>query len=481
MAFIDDYKGVLSNAKRLQSFINERLDELYDYYSLSNYEVLVKDKAYFKSLPTYASISELDFSQTKNETFLNLLLTTAVRLNEPFGFRYFLSILERENLEKSKITEASTIFMNCTNATELIDGYSSLLNLLEDSFLTQSDGRKEPLAVLLNYYATAIINFAEFNNPRLREIRSLLVESYESKTKTFLEDSVLDDALKLSIAFDDNPNVELQKLIDNYLDRNVISPPFVLGNIIESDTAYADVINSKPFSANEIWELNRQLYNQLLGDKNSIFYSLGRGTAVLTTEDQLVVYMSQLGKMHFAKLNDAFNGLPNNLTNIHLFDWGCGQAPASKLFFDRFSNDTVKSLTLIEPSQAALKRGSLHLSNDTEFIRTVNKDFDSLLTDDIELKKDTNDITVHIFSNVIDMAFFQLHNLIELLKITSSGPTYYVVVSPFITITQTQRIQTFMEEICDGVNSQLLLSDDKKRYDWIKTWSKVIRVFSTES
>lgn len=479
MAFIEDYKGALSNAKKLQVFINDRLDELYDYYSLSNYEVLVEDKAYFKSLPTYSSISELDFSQTKNETFLNLLLTTAVRLNEPFGFRYFLSLLERENLEKSKITEASTIFMNCTSATDLIDGYIPLLDLLEESFLTQSDGRKEPLVVLLNFYATAIINFAEFNQPRLNEIRSLLVESYEGRTKTFLKDLVLENALNLSIVFDDNPNVELQKLIDDYLERNLISQPFALGNIIESGTAYADVIKSKPFSANEIWELNRQLYNQLLGDKNSIFYSLGRGTAVLTTKDQLVVYMSQLGKMHFAKLNDAFNGLPNNLTNIHLFDWGCGQAPASKLFFDRFSNDAIKSLTLIEPSQAALKRGSLHLSNDTNVIRTVNKDFDSLVTEDIELKKGTNDITVHIFSNVIDMEFFQLHNLIELLRTTSSGSTYYVVVSPFITTTQTQRIQTFMEEICDGVNSQLLLSDDKKRYDWIRTWSKVIRVFST--
>lgn len=479
MAFFEDYKGALSNAEKLQVFINDRLDELYDYYSLSNYEVLVEDKAYFKSLPTYSSISELDFSQTKNETFLNLLLTTAVRLNEPFGFRYFLSILERENLEKSKITEASTIFMNCTSATELIDGFSPLLDLLEESFLTQSDGRKEPLAVLLNYYATAIINFAEFNQPRLNEIRSLLVESYENNVKTFLDDSVLENAINLNLAFDDSPYTKLQELIDDYLERNVISLPFEKGHIIESGTAYADVINANTYLIDGIWSLNRELYNKLTDDKNSIFNSLGRGTAVLTTEDQLVVYMSQLGKMHFAKLNDAFNGLPNDLKNIHLFDWGCGQAPASKMFIDRFSNDAIKSLTLIEPSQAALKRGSLHLSNDTDVIRTVNKDFDSLVTEDIELKKDTNDITVHIFSNVIDMEFFQLHNLIELLRTTSSGSTYYVVVSPFITTTQTQRIQTFMEEICDGVNSQLLLSDDKKRYDWIRTWSKVIRVFST--
>tara|TARA_R110000744_G_scaffold2614_2_gene10400 strand:- start:830 stop:2272 length:1443 start_codon:yes stop_codon:yes gene_type:complete len=479
MAFFDDYKSALLSETQLEIFIDERLDELYDYYSLSNYEAIIEDKLFFRNLPTYPKISELDFTQTKNEAFLNLLLATAVRLNEPFSFGYFLNILERKNLEKSKIIEASTIFMNCRNATELIDGYTPLLDLLEESFLTQSDGQKEPLTVLLNYYATAVVHFAEFNGSRLYEIRNLLLESYENKNKIFLQDTILEDALGLSIKFEDNPYNELQELIDKYLERNLITAPFISGYITESGTAYADVIKANPYSISEIWDLNRSLYNQLT-NKNSIFHSLGRGTAVLTTEDQLVVYMSQLGKMHFAKLRDAFESLPDHLENIHLFDWGCGQAPASKMFIDRFSSDNIKSVTLIEPSQAALKRASLHVSKDTNVIRTINKDFDSLIDEDIVLAKNAEDITVHIFSNVIDMDFFQLHNLIDLLRRNSSGLTYYILVSPLISITQTQRLETFAEEMCDEVRSELLLSDDKKSYDWIKTWSKVIRVFKTE-
>lgn len=479
MAFLEDYKAALLNATQLQIFIDDRLDELYDYYSLSNYKSIIEDKLFFKNLSTYPSISGLNFAQPKNEAFLNLLLATAVRLNEPFGFDYFLNILEKKGLEKSKIIEASTIFMNCRNASELIDGYSPLLKLLEESFLTQSDSRKEPLTVLLNYYATAILHFAEFNGNRLREIRELLVDSYRNKYKTFLQDSILEDALNLSIVFDDNPHIELQELIDNYLERNVITVPFIPGYIIESGTAYADVIEANSYAISEIWDLNRLLYNQLT-NTDSIFDSLGRGTAVLTTEDQLVVYMSQLGKMHFAKLQDAFDGLPDDLKNIHLFDWGCGQAPASKMFIDIFSRDNIKSVTLIEPSQAALQRASLHVSKDTQVIRTINKDFDSLIEEDIALAKNPDDITVHIFSNVIDMNFFQLHDLIGLLRRNSTGLTYYVLASPFVSITKTQRLETFVEEISDGVKNQLLVTDSKKSGTWHRGWSKVIRVFKTE-
>ncbi|WP_024482442.1 hypothetical protein [Cellulophaga baltica] len=479
MAFLEDFKIALLSKTQLESFIDERLDEIYDYYSLSNYEVIIEDKLFFRTLPTYHSISELNFTKPKNETFLNLLLATAVRLNEPFSFGYFSGILTRENLEKSKIIEASTIFMNCRNATELINSYNELLNLLEESFLTQSDGQKEPLTILLNYYATAIVHFSEFNGGRLAEIRSLLVESFENKTKTFLQDSVFEEALDLSINFEDDPYNKLQVLVDTYLERGEVLAPFIQGYILETGTAYSDVIGANNYDMSEIWGLNRELYNNLL-HTDSIFRSLGRGTAVLTTEDQLITYMSQLGKMHFAKLRDAFEGLPNDLEKIHLFDWGCGQAPAAKMFIDRFSREKIKSVTLIEPSQAALKRAALHVSKDTQIIRTINKDFDSLIDEDVVLKKNFGDITVHIFSNVIDMDFFQLHRLIELLKRNSTGLTYYVLVSPLISIAKTQRLDTFVEEISDDVTNELLLVENKSSGTWDRNWSKIIRVFKTE-
>ncbi|MFD2697401.1 hypothetical protein ACFSQ0_05310 [Mesonia sediminis] len=479
MDFLYDYKVALQNSVQLQSFIDDRLDELFDYYSLSNFEALNKDRHLFKSLPTLDSIAGLNFSLSKNEAYLNLLLSTAVRLNESFSFEHFLNLLNQEGLEQSKIIEASANFMNCRNAIELIDSYDTMLSLLEEAFLTETDYRKEPLTVLLNFYATAIKHFGEFNEPRLKEVRSLIFRSFEDEEITFATDPVLEDALKLDLAFQNNPHKELQLIIDRFLTEDPIIETFAPGFIIESDTAYADVIESNTFNMDEIWQLNRDFYNQM-GETNPIFRSLGRGTAVLTTTDQLIVYMSQLGQMHFAKLRDAFEGLPDGLSDIHLFDWGCGQAPASKMFIDHYTAQNIKTVTLIEPSESALKRASLHISRDTQNIYTINKDFDSLNIDDITRHKEPTDVTVHILSNVIDMENFQLHTILDLLRNQNNDVTYFLVVSPYINSARVQRIETFVEEMCENIESELLLTDTKKSGSWHNSWSKVIRVFKTE-
>ncbi|WP_339659733.1 hypothetical protein [Croceibacter atlanticus] len=480
MDFLDDYKIALQNTAQLYSFINKRMDELFDYYSLSNFEVLEQDRLFFRSLSTFESITGLNFLLSKNEAYLNLLLSTAVRLNEPFIFEHFLNLLNLKGLEQSKIIRASALFMNCRNAIQLIDTYDTMLIFLEQAFLTETDFKKEPLVVLLNYFATAINHFGEFNERRLIEVRSLIIASFEEEQITFLKDSILEEVIDLDISFENQPHKALQLIIDSYLVKDPIPETFAPGFIIESGTAYADLIKANSYSMFEIWQLNRDFYNQI-GETNPIFRSLGRGTAVLTTEDQLIVYMSQLGKMHFAKLKDAFKGLPNNLSDIHLFDWGCGQAPASKMFLDRFGVENISSVTLIEPSLAALKRASLHISSDTQNITTINKDFDSLIPDDFKGHTELTDITVHIFSNVIDMENFQLHKIIDLLRKKNNGITYYIIVSPYINSARVQRIETFVEEICEDTASELMFTDTKRSGTWNLSWSKVIRVFKTLS
>ena len=104
MSFIQSYNIALQSTAKLQVFINSRFDEIYDYYILSNHESLVLDRNNFKSLALHSQkVALLDFSQSKNEAYLNLILNTAVRLNEPFVFEHFLRILANENLLKHQL------------------------------------------------------------------------------------------------------------------------------------------------------------------------------------------------------------------------------------------------------------------------------------------------------------------------------------------------------------------------------------------
>ena len=74
----------------------------------------------------------------------------------------------------------------------------------------------------------------------------------------------------------------------------------------------------------------------------------------MTSEEQLLAYMYGYGNMHFAKINEGFKRLPQNLLNqsLEIIDWGCGQALAFLSFLDYGSfdkpSDNIKSITLIE-------------------------------------------------------------------------------------------------------------------------------------
>ena len=368
--------------------------------------------------------------------------------------------------------------MNSRDGSEFISKYPLILDLLQEAYLTESDNRKEPLTILINYFATAILHFSEFNESLINQIKSLLKTSYKNETHSFLADEILESILDVSTDFKNNPYDKIKSILDDYLERSQKQLKYLKGLLIESGTHYANIINSKYHSMNDIFQLNRNIYYRL-SNTSKIFNSLGRGTNILEEEAQLTVYMSQLGPMHIKKLEDAFSGLPRDFKNIALYDWGCGQAPASKMFLEEFI-DSVNSVTLIEPSLLAIKRAALHIENDIDEIATINKKFDDLEVNDfLENRKD--DVKVHIFSNVIDMELFKLNDLIHLINNSFKGINYFIVVSPSINITRTQRIETFVENMMRiGLNQELLLSQTKNAGEWIRTWSKVIRVFKIE-
>lgn len=479
MSFIQSYNSALESTTKLEIFIDSRFDEIYDYYLVSNHEKLIEERDIFQSLALHSQkVALLDFSQPKNEAYLNLILNTAVRLNEPFVFEHFLVILTNENLQQSKVLKASALYMNSKKGSEFLLKYPLILNFLEQAYLTESDSKKEPVAFLINYFATAILHFAEFNESLIKQIKKLLRTSYKNKTHSFLADEILEKILGISTNFRNNPYDKIKAVLDEYLERGQNQSRYVKGLLIESGTQYARIMNSKYHSMHDIFQLNRNIYYSLR-NASKIFNSLGRGTNILEEEEQLTVYMSQLGPMHIKKLEDAFSGLPSDFNNLELYDWGCGQAPASKMFIEKYTG-SVNSVTLIEPSLLALKRATLHIKNDMNEIISINKKFDDLEANDfLENKKDI--VKVHIFSNVIDMELFKLNNLVGLINKTFKGINYLIVVSPNINITRTQRIETFIENMMDvGLNKNLLLSQTKSAGEWIRTWSKVIRVFKVE-
>ena len=180
-------------------------------------------------------------------------------------------------------------------------------------------------------------------------------------------------------------------------------------------------------------QLNANFSHQEIED---MFGELKRGTLVIECEELLWKYLHSFGNKHQAKIYAALAKI-KELRNIvsgeySIIDWGCGQGLATVCMFDYLKKDNlpnaVKRIILIDPSELALKYAVLHTSlYGVGEIISVNKDLDHVAVEDI--KTDTT-VTIHLFSNILDIEKFSLKQLAQTIGASASGEHYFICVSP---------------------------------------------------
>ena len=136
---------------------------------------------------------------------------------------------------------------------------------------------------------------------------------------------------------------------------------------------------------------------------------LGRGRAILRSTEQLDQYLYSYGPMTESQWDQFLSDLTMPAERIRIVDYGCGQGLASALLFDNFGPELVErvgTVVLIEPSSVALTRAKAVLECYCENCRIldVNKDLDGLTPE--ELSSNGEPISLHLFSNVLDIEGF---------------------------------------------------------------------------
>lgn len=211
---------------------------------------------------------------------------------------------------------------------------------------------------------------------------------------------------------------------------------------IESGTYYSTQIKQiKKLNFKSIRSLSIDFAKELTEDlKDRLYGNVLRGASQLQSEAELLMYLYSFGLMHEAKLQYAFKQLPNEFFDnptIDIIDYGCGQAIGTICYADFLIKNNkfqkVRKIILIEPSEIALKRAALHVSRffpNAEII-TILKEFDDL--DNNDLCIDEGVPTLHVFSNVLDLAdfFYDLEQFASLIKNCSIGENYYMCVGPY--------------------------------------------------
>ena len=216
---------------------------------------------------------------------------------------------------------------------------------------------------------------------------------------------------------------------------------------------------------------------------DDLYSQLERGVVQICSEPQMLVYLYVFGNMHQAKLNKAFENVPEvffEQPEINIIDYGCGQAIGTMCYLDFIRQkgvlQKVKRVTLIEPSEICLKRAALHTSAflPNAEILTVNKTFDELSEEDINCEESLP--TLHILSNVLDLDF-DFENFAELVKGGLQGYNQFVCVGPYFGFSDKDER---LEEFCSllGGKSNFYEVLDKYQLNPEKAWTAQIRCFS---
>ena len=261
---------------------------------------------------------------------------------------------------------------------------------------------------------------------------------------------------------------------------------------------YANKIKSLQ---NPTFQQIRKISNDALShfsksDRDSFWQNLNQGVNLLDSHELMCQYIFSYGNMHEAKIQKALSSIRNPKevfnTDIAIVDWGCGQGLATVCFFDFLKSQGIpnnaQKVILIEPSDQALERAKLHANvyiKDETKIQLVNKYLDDVEKTDIE----TNQlITVHFFSNILDVPQIDLKKLAQLVGENVSGEHYFFCVSPLIE-GRSHRLDAFynyfdlppvFSDFEQSENKLNLLAEDAHGKDVFRKYTLKLKVFKFE-
>lgn len=196
---------------------------------------------------------------------------------------------------------------------------------------------------------------------------------------------------------------------------------------------------------------------------------LEHGVFPLDTEQQLNQYLAAYGQMHVEKIRLAIDSIadPEHELSVatSIVDWGCGQALATCTMLDwmnerGLSFGKIGLVRLIEPSGIALKRAVENVDAylGKGHVQPLNAKMGDLTVEGLRLD-DNVKLTIHFFSNVLDIPSVDLDALAELIKRGFRGRQIVCCVGPLNM--GSSRIQEFAEKL--GVAQENVLGSKAGR------------------
>lgn len=454
------------NVSDLELFLKENMLMINDFFNYEYTKVIYSKEEIGNFVLNNANVLEnLNFSLSYNNAFISVLLEYCSRFSLSSAITRLFSIVDKCSVKIDKRIRATEQYIcNIDSNTTLINRFETICEILLEALLDEEDNDIKIITIVLSYYAKIVLDthsHIQFS----QQIQSRINEFKKRKEFSFLDNNFINEAISFDYNQNEETYIQIQKIIDGLLDKTLkevdILQDFLEETLIEQDTEYSNLLSDIKMSFD--------LIRRIAKEKNDGSLNVGRGVKIIESEEELFSYMRRFGFMHKCKLESAFDYLPNNFSSkVNIFDWGCGQGIASMVYLERFPIDSVSKIVLIEPSVIAIKRASLHVKKYSSSIeiRTVAKNLDDLTKNDLIIEN--NGITIHLFSNILDIEDYSQRRLFNLIEETQSEENIFICVSPYINDARNDRVDSIKRYFHKRYNSFELLAEkenSKNKYN----------------
>ena len=375
--------------------------------------------------------------------------------------------------------KASVLYLRVNDlSTQYHQNFHDILELILESE-NHNGYRYRTVGSILNYYLTAMSQFARVNNNDLaHSFKNLFLNNkskYDILNNTLIVDVIDKVTTSNYLNIIDSINIQISANKINTESCSIDKDIFDISIEVSDYSKKLYSINQVSFS--KIKQVSFD-YIKRIGDPTELHTRLNQGVTVIDDEQLLYKYMVAYAAMHRAKLYESFESFIEKLSNkkINIIDWGCGQALATSLLIEYIKEKkldiAIENITLIEPSILALSRGMLHLDilKQKDYnVKAINKDLDCLEQSDIEFKN--NNTVLHLFSNILDVEFFKLDTIfLEKISKNIQSDNYFICVSPNINAKRNGRLEMFYKYFDENFNTELISARDTdignyKRYE----------------
>ena len=448
------------NQKDFSIFLEDKLLDIQSYFESQNTKQLDSIKFDVEDIIYDLVDNQLIFKED-NSSIVNAFLILLAELFEELKLTSsIIEIIEYlpKNISISKRLNAVVLYSKVNDITIEYHSKFEEIVLLIDKSKENEQFYYKPIHSIIYFYLEVLKQFNRIKNTELlNSFKELFLKN--SHKYLILKEKIILDVISIN-NYEDNILTIKEKLKYNKTNKKI---SFKNQINFEKSTYSQKLYQLQNPTFNKIREVSKK-YIMSIGNPDNLHHQLNQGVIVIEEENLLYKYLFNYGKMHKAKLYSSFDTVIHQLKNktINVIDWGCGQALATSLLIDYIKENSlnidISNITLIEPSSLALSRGMLHvdiLKEKPIVIDAVNKDIDSLEIADLTI--DNQNITLHLFSNILDVEFFRLdREFLEKISSSQKGVNYFICVSPNINDKRNARLDMFYRYFDDNFETDLI-------------------------